>query len=165
MRLTFGFCEGYRPRRPRLDGPQCQQSAVPRPTLAMPRGPASGPCRVRPETKALARLPVVAKPAAPAPLPDRSKPGSEDLTGARRVCTGTAPLRLDGARQRFRPQAPARRWAPARLVPGKSGHAANATRWRRQAAVGRRAWLPPPGFGGGASSRDSRRPPSASTRE
>ena len=58
MRLTFGFCDGYRPRRPGLHGPQCQHGAAPRPTLAMPRGPASGPCRVRPETKALARLPV-----------------------------------------------------------------------------------------------------------
>ena len=58
MRLTFGFCDGYRPRRPGLHGPQCQHAAAPRPTLAMPRGPASGPCRVRPETKALARLPL-----------------------------------------------------------------------------------------------------------
>jgi hypothetical protein len=34
VRLTFGFCDGYRPRRPGLHGPQCQHGR--RPDLLSP---------------------------------------------------------------------------------------------------------------------------------
>jgi hypothetical protein len=54
-------------------------------------------------------------------------PTGEPLTCAQRICIGIAPCGWSGARERIRPQVPARHWAPARLVDRKSGHAASAT--------------------------------------
>jgi hypothetical protein len=57
--MAIDICDGDRPTRPGLHGPQCQHSAAPRPALALRPAPAAGPCRCSFDRhQGLGRLPV-----------------------------------------------------------------------------------------------------------